>query len=228
MDNASTTTPAKLSQEQVQEEERVGVGAYIAFAFAVCLFSGVFYKMPEAYKWLGAFDFTTLIGKFGTMTGTHSTFTGAGGVSARAGFLFSLSLIPGVMLAMGLLEVLSHYGALRAAQQLMTPLLKPILGIPGHTGLALITDLQSTDAGAALTRGLADTGKIDRKGLCVMCAWQYAGAGCINNYYSTVSALFTSFLCPIWAPVIVILCFKFVAGMNMRFILNTIYKKDFE
>lgn len=42
MDNASTTTPAKLSQEQVQEEERVGVGAYIAFAFAVCLFSGVF------------------------------------------------------------------------------------------------------------------------------------------------------------------------------------------
>lgn len=35
----------------------------------------------------------------------------------------------------------------------MTPLLRPILGVPGITGLALITDLQSTDAGAALTKG---------------------------------------------------------------------------
>ena len=48
------------------------------------------------------------------------------------------------MLALGLLEVLSHYGALKAAQKLMTPLLRPILGVPGITGLALITDLQST------------------------------------------------------------------------------------
>ena len=75
-------------------------------------------------------------------------------------------------------------GALRAAQQLMTPLLRPILGVPGNTGLALITDLQSTDAGAALTKGLADTGLITKQNLVVMCAWQYAGAGLINNYFS--------------------------------------------
>lgn len=37
---------------------------------------------------------------------------GSGGFSARAGFLFSLNLFPGVMLAMGLIEVLSFYGAL--------------------------------------------------------------------------------------------------------------------
>ena len=133
------------------QKEKVGVGAYVSLFLAISLFSGVFYKMPEGWTWLSAFDFTTLIGKFGTVFESIN-FVGKGGVSARQAFVFALSLVPGVMLALGLLEVLSHYGALRAAQQLMTPLLRPILGVPGNTGLALITDLQSTDAGAALTK----------------------------------------------------------------------------
>ena len=162
-----------------------------------------------------------------TIGDTKSSFTGSGGVSARAAFLFSLTLIPGVMLAMGLIEVLAHYGALRAAQVLLTPLLKPLLGLPGFTGLALITDLQSTDGGAAITRSMYDNGQLPKKGLITMCAWQYAGAGCINNYYTTVSALFFMFTCPVWMPVIIILALKFVGGMLVRFILNTVYRKDF-
>ena len=142
------------TQTACEENPKVGFGAYIALALAIIIFSGVFYKMPDAYKWLGAFDYTTLIGKYGTIAGTASNFQGSGGFSARAGFLFSLNLFPGVMLAMGLIEVLSFYGALRAAQVILTPLLKPILGVPGYTGLALITDLQSTDGGAAITRAL--------------------------------------------------------------------------
>ena len=54
------TSPSPV---ETQQEKKVGIGAYIALAFAVVIFSGVFYKMPEAQKWLGAFDFTTLIGK---------------------------------------------------------------------------------------------------------------------------------------------------------------------
>ena len=207
-------------------KEKVGIGAYISLFFAICFFSGVFYKMPAAYEWLSAFDFTTLIGKFGSIA--DSTFVGKGGIGARQGFAFALSLVPGVMLALGLLEVLSHYGALRAAQQLMTPLLNPILGIPGSTGLALITDLQSTDAGAALTKNLYDTGAITRKGLVVMGAWQYAGAGLINNYFSIASALFAAFLVPVWLPLIIMFCLKFVGGAFTRFILSTVYRKDFE
>ena len=156
----------------------MGFGAYIALALAIIIFSGVFYKMPDAYKWLGAFDYTTLIGKYGTIAGTASNFQGSGGFSARAGFLFSLNLFPGVMLAMGLIEVLSFYGALRAAQVILTPLLKPILGVPGYTGLALITDLQSTDGGAAITRALHDEGRITTKNLVTICAWQYTRAAC--------------------------------------------------
>ena len=198
---------------QLKEEKKVGIGAYIALIFAIVIFSGVFYQMPEARKWLSAFDFTTLIGKFGVIVDSKSNYIGSGGLSARAAFLFALSLIPSVMLAMGLIEVLAHYGALRAAQVLMTPLLKPLLGLPGFTALAMITDLQSTDGGAALP---------------TMSAWQYAGAGCVNNYYAIVSALFFLFVCPVWIPMLIIFVLKFVGGMFTRFVLSTVYKKDFE
>lgn len=222
MSNEETTVEKAVSS---QELGKVGIGAYISLALAVCFFSGIFYKMPEAYRWLGAFDFTTLIGKFGTITGGN--FIGKGGIGARQGFMFALSLIPGVMLALGLLEVLAHYGALRAAQVIMTPLLKPVLGVPGITGLALITDLQSTDAGAALTKGLSDEGSINKQNLVVMSAWQYAGAGLINNYFSIASALFTWFLVPVWLPLIIMFSLKFVGGALVRIMLNTVYKKDF-
>ena len=184
--------------------------------------------MPDAYKWLGAFDYTTLIGKYGTIAGTASNFQGSGGFSARAGFLFSLNLFPGVMLAMGLIEVLSFYGALRAAQVILTPLLKPILGVPGYTGLALITDLQSTDGGAAITRALHDDGRITPKNLVAISAWQYTCAGCVSNYYSTVSGLFTLFTVKVWIPMALILVLKFVGGALIRTILSTVYRKDFE
>ena len=220
-DKTNTADPAAMPKN-------VGIGAFIALVFAVIYFSGVFYKMPEGQKWLGAFDYSTLIGKFGVIGDTKANFTGSGGVSARAGFLFSLTLVPGVMLAMGLMEVFTHYGALRAAQKLLTPLLKPILGVPGYTGLALITDLQSTDGGAAITRALYDDGRITKKNLLTICAWQYAGAGCVGNYYSTVSALFPMFLCPVWIPMLIILVMKFVGGFLTRLALNTLYRKDFE
>ena len=100
------------TQTACEENPKVGFGAYIALALAIIIFSGVFYKMPDAYKWLGAFDYTTLIGKYGTIAGTASNFQGSGGFSARAGFLFSLNLFPGVMLAMGIIEVLSSTTAL--------------------------------------------------------------------------------------------------------------------
>ena len=41
--------------KSAEQTEKVGIGAYVALAIAIVLFSGVFYKMPEAQKWLGAF-----------------------------------------------------------------------------------------------------------------------------------------------------------------------------
>ena len=214
--------------EQEKNERKVGLGAYIALAVAILFFSGLFMKV-EGMKWLSAFDFTTLGGSFGTMKDpAKNTFIGAGGVSAKAGFLFALSLAPTVMLALGCLEVLTHYGAIRAAHKLLTPLLHPLLSLPGKTGLALITDLQSTDAGAALTKELYDEGEINKKELTIMGAWQYSGAGLINNYFAIGSALFTVLKLPIILPLLLMFALKFVGGMFVRFVLNTVYKEDFK
>ena len=214
--------------EQEKNGSKVGIGAYIALAVAILFFSGLFMKV-EGMKWLSAFDFTTLGGSFGTMKDpAKNTFIGAGGVSAKAGFLFALSLAPTVMLALGCLEVLTHYGAIRAAHKLLTPLLHPLLSLPGKTGLALITDLQSTDAGAALTKELYDEGEINKKELTIMGAWQYSGAGLINNYFAIGSALFTVLKLPIILPLLLMFALKFVGGMFVRFVLNTVYKEDFK
>lgn len=227
MSDAKVETNAAEQAPQTHENKLPGIGAFIAFILAVIMFSGVFAKMPDAYKWLSALDFSTLVGKFGTIV-DKANLVGHGGNGARGGFLFGLSLVPSVMFALGMIEVLAHYGALRAAQFLMTPLLKPLLGLPGLTGLALITDLQSTDAGAGLTKGLYDDGLINRKQLVTMCAWQYAGAGCISNYMTTVvGGLIAWFLVPIWVPMVVFLVLKFVGAMLVRFVLSTVYKKDF-
>lgn len=66
MSPETLTASAGVQAQEAEEAEKAGVGAYISLFFAMCFFSGVFYKMPDAYRWLGAFDFTTLIGKFGS------------------------------------------------------------------------------------------------------------------------------------------------------------------
>ncbi|MGG7446218.1 nucleoside recognition domain-containing protein [Kosakonia oryzendophytica] len=210
------------------DEWKVGPGAWISLVIVLLVFSGFFFKV-DGMAWLGAFDFTTLGGAFGTMKSPEtSTFIGSGGISAKAGFLFALSLVPTVMLALGLLEIFTHYGAIRAAHKLLTPLLKPLLGIPGYTGLALITDLQSTDAGAALTKELYDSEKITRKDVVIMGAWQYSGAGLINNYFSIGSAMFASLTIPIIIPLVLMFVLKFVGAAVVRLALNTVYKRDFD
>ena len=223
----SESKTLKQPEKEAAEEWKVGPGAWISLVIVLLVFSGFFFKV-DGMAWLGAFDFTTLGGAFGTMkTPETNTFIGSGGLSAKAGFLFALSLVPTVMLALGLLEIFTHYGAIRAAHKLLTPLLKPLLGIPGYTGLALITDLQSTDAGAALTKEMADQQQIGKKELVVMSAWQYSGAGLINNYFAIGSALFASMSAPIIIPLLLMFVLKFVGAAFVRFVLNSVYKKDF-
>ena len=210
------------------EEWHVGPKGFVALIAAILFFSGAMAGGADM-KWMSAFDFNTLAGKFGTVKALgKDTFVGAGGLGARAGFLFALSLVPSVMLALGCLEVLSHYGAIKAAHKLLTPLLHPLLGIPGLAGLALVTDLQSTDAGAVLTKELYDQELITKKELTIIGAWQYSGAGLINNYFAICSALFSYLTVPILVPFALMFIFKFVGAMFVRAVLNSFYKEDFK
>jgi Uncharacterized protein conserved in bacteria len=180
------------------QEKKVGPGAYFALAFAAVFFSGLL----GGKEWYGVFDFTTLNGAFGkvvssvnqtgdAITTTTSAFRGHGGHGAMDGFLFALGLIPAVMFALGMINVLEHYGALRAARRLLTPLLRPLMGIPGTTGLALIGSLQSTDVGASLTRNLADEGQITEKEKDIFAMFQFSAGAMITNFFSSGAILFT-------------------------------------
>jgi len=46
------------------------------------------------------------------------------------------------------MKIVEYCGGLKAAQKLLTPILRPIIGIPGICYVALFSSLQSTDAGA--------------------------------------------------------------------------------
>ena len=119
-------------------------------------------------------------------------------------------------------------GCRRAPGDALRSWQRPFLGIPGLTGLALITDLQSTDAGAALTKGLYDDQLITKKELIIISAWQYSGAGLISNYFTIGSAYFAFLVCPIWLPLVVMFVLKFTGAKFVQIMLNTVYKKDFQ
>lgn len=186
-----------MSVSPTHDEPAVTPGAWLALAFAVVFFSGI----ASGDSWYGIFDFTTLNGAFGrvvsgvqlndgTLTTSTISFRGVGGHGAMDGFLFALGLIPAVMFALGMINVLEHYGALRAARRLLTPLLRPLLGLPGHTGLALIGSLQSTDVGASLTRNLAEQGEISEDERDVFAMFQFSAGAMLTNFFGSGAVLF--------------------------------------
>ena len=65
------------SSDDATNEWRVGPGAWISLVVVLLVFSGLLFKV-EGMAWLGAFDFTTLGGAFGTMkTPETNTFIGS-------------------------------------------------------------------------------------------------------------------------------------------------------
>ena len=78
-----------------------------------------------------------------------------------------------------------------AARVLLTPILRPLLGLPGSCGLALITSLQSTDGAAALTRQLKDAGELNEAEVNIFCQFQYSADATITNFLSSGAVLFT-------------------------------------
>ena len=120
---------------------------------------------------------------------TTGNFSGEGGVGARQGFMFALTLVPTTLLAMGIIAVLEHYGALEAMRRLLQRILRPLMGIPGDTGLAMIASFQSTDAGAALTRALYDQGQINAREREIFCMFQFSAGATITNFLGSGAAL---------------------------------------
>ena len=216
-----------------EDQERVSIGGYIALAFAVVFFSGLL----KSSEWYGVFDFTTLNGSFGKLvsnaTGGMAAFRGVGGSGAADGFLFALGLVPTTMFALGMINILEHYGALRAARKLLTPLLRPLMGIPGSTGLAIIGSLQSTDVGASLTKSLENQGELNKNERDVFTAFQFSGGAMIVNFFGSGAIIFTltdttgaAVPGSIGLALVVMFVFKIVGANVMRFYLNATGNKE--
>lgn len=195
---------------------------YVALIVVVLFFSGAF---SECTGLLSCLDFTVLNGSFGKIA-ENFTFMGKGGSGARHGFLFALSLVPGIMLALGVVEVAERLDALRAAQRLLTPLMRPLMGLPGIAGLALISSMQSSDAGAAMTRELSEKKLITEAEKTIFAAFQFSSGSSITVYLSMGIALFPYLSVSHLVPLGVILFYK-VVGMNiMRLYLHMVTKKE--
>lgn len=208
------------------ESQQVKWYSYVILLLAVVMFSGMLTKVPEDWKFIQALDFTTLNGVFGTISGAKGNFQGSGGTGARGGFLFSIGLMPAVILALGIVRIVDGYGGLAAAEKLISPLFKPLLGIPGIAGLAFITSLQSTDGAAGMTKELFDSGALDDKERTLFCMLQLSGDGTITNYFSSIAALFPYFgAVPIFLPLLVIFICKCIGVNILRVIMSFESKK---
>lgn len=213
-------------QKQDQKEDVTGkfsLAGIITLLLAIVVFSGL---MASGKGWKTAFDFVTLSGNFGTMKSASANFMGAGGSGAKAGFLLALSLIPSVMLAMGIVSVVEQTGGLKVAQKLLTPFLRPLMGLPGSVSLALISSLQSTDAGAGMTKNLFDEGLINEKERAIFAQFQFTGCAVINNYLTLGSLVFANIIVPIAMPLVLVLILKVFAANVTRLVINKFYTEE--
>ena len=221
-----------MANEEKKYTEQVSVRwyGYIVLILTILFFSGIFSSAEGPIK---ALDFTNISGSFGSLgeitedAGTlASDFRGTGGSGARDAWLFALTLVPAVMLALGVVKVVEHLDGLRAAQKLLTPLLMPLLGIPGICGLTLIASLQSTDAGASMTAELFQDGMIDENQKTIFASFQFSAGATLTNYLSSCAALFPFLSVPIIIPLVVVFVFKFFGANLTRIYLYKFCKEE--
>lgn len=186
---------------------------YISLVMVIAFFSGVCAKGPE---WLSAFDYSTILGKFGTIAGTSDNFTGHGDISVRSAFLFALSIIPGIILSLGVLSVAGYLGALNAAGRIFSFILKPLLGLPGSSAFAIISSLQSSDSGAVMTKDLYDQRIISKKQRCIFSAFEFSSGGSIGVYLTAMPIISAHLNLPILLPLGIILIMKIVGANLIR------------
>lgn len=216
----------KMMPRKESNNDQISWVSYAVFLFAIVFFSGIF---ASAKDWTQVFDFSVLNGAFGKITGEAGktfTFRGAGGGGARDGFIFSLELMPAVIFALGVISVVDGLGGLKVAQKLMTPLLRPLMGIPGICGLALIANLQSTDAGAGMIKELVQSGDLTDDERTIFATYQISASATVTNYFSSGVALFAFIKVPILLPLIVMFIFKIVGANMVRFYIKAMQKKQ--
>ena len=136
----------------------------------------------------------------------------------------ALSLIPAISFAVAIIDVVTQLGAIDAGVKLFTPLLRPLLGLPGACGVAFVSTFTSSDVGSVMTRDLYNEGKLTEKERAIFTAYQYAGSAVVLNTMNTQAALLPIILFAA-GPVIVVLFFCKVLGANLVRLILTLEEK---
>jgi nucleoside recognition membrane protein YjiH len=203
------------------DKEKITWKSWLALIFLIVTFSGALMNAPAPWK---AFDFQVLVGKFGQIV-PGINFQGKGGFGAQEGFLFSLILIPTLMLALGLIAVAESLGALNAAEKLFRPLLRPLMGIPGMAGIAFVSSITSSDAGAIMTKTLYDEGHISDDERTIFASYMYAGSAPVTNTVGLGAPLLGISLLPVGAVIAIIILVKIIGANGVRIYLNRMAAK---
>ncbi len=213
---SSTTKETRQKETDQSETTKPRFVSFVALFFLIVFFSGVAKSLGPAWGFL---DYATLVGRFGEVS-QSTTFLGVGGSGARGALLYAASFIPSLMLAVGVIEVATHLGALKAAQALLTPVLRPLMGVPGASAVAIIASLMSSDAGAAATRELVDSKMANEKERTILCAFEFSSGASVIFYLTVASVLFSLLPINYLVPLLVTLLFKVVGANLVRLYLK--------
>lgn len=225
-------TLTKEEEKQAYLEKlsaKVKPAGYISFIIALIFFSGICAYGPKWIKW---FDYITLLGKFGALSETAKNITGVGGSGSRAGFMLCLTVIPSCALATGVVNVVEGLDGLRGGMKILNPVLKPLLGVPGWTGLAFIGHLfASTDTGSALTLDLVNNGLLNEQELGIFSCFMFTATGFVGQALSYAAFFMPgceSIGCPLGYILIMGVVGKFISGNLMRLYIKLFDKKNKE
>lgn len=201
----------------MDKENKVEIKGWISLFILILMFSGIFTKSESPLK---ALDLSNLIGSFGQIGETGHNFMGKNGSGARDGFLFALSLIPTTAISVGLIDVVDSLGGLKAAEKLFTPILKPLLGVPGIAGLAFVSSFTSSDVAAVMTKELSEAGLLTDDEKTIFVAYQYQSSAVVLNTISTQAPLLPIVLLPLGPIIVFLFIWKLIGANIVRLIIK--------
>lgn len=216
-------------EDKKDVQETIGLKGWLSLILFVCLFSGIFNALEGP---LQALDVLNLTGKFGTITDGVTeaalNFQGAGGNGAKHGFLIALGLIPGICLAVGIVDVVTELNGMKAAAKLFNPILKPLMGLNGHCGATLVASLNSSDVGSVMTKQLYEDGLITDKQRTIFVAYQYPGSALVFNVINSCGILLPLIPISLGLAIVAIFITKVIGANIVRLIFAVTGKKHIE